>query len=216
MSARYDCSDPAQRASGIGEAVTVLRNGGLAVIPTDTVYGIAADAFAPAAVTGLLAAKGRGRQMPPPVLVGSVRAAAALIEDMGAVGKDLIEEFWPGALTLVFRANRSLVWDLGDTKGTVAIRMPLQAVTLAVLKETGPLAVSSANLSGQPAATTAEQAQAGLGESVAVYLDDGPCPGDIPSTIVDLTGSTPRLLRAGAIPADRIRRVASLLGDDEP
>ena len=122
------------------------------VLPTDTVYGLGADAFTPAAVTALLAAKGRGRNMPPPVLVGSVRAAAALTESLGAFGQDLIDEFWPGPLTLVFRSSPTLMWDLGDTMGTVAVRMPLHPVALDLLRRTGPMAVSSANRHGLPAA----------------------------------------------------------------
>ncbi len=196
MSARYDCTDAAQRVTGLAEAAASLRKGDLAVIPTDTVYGLAADAFSPPAVTGLLTAKGRDRQMPPPVLVGTVRAATALVEDLSASGKDLIDEFWPGGLTLVLRANRNLIWDLGDTKGTVAVRMPLHEITLELLKETGPLAVSSANRSGAPPATTAADAEAQLGEAVAVYLDGGPCSRDVPSTIVDLTGAIPKLRTA--------------------
>ena len=214
MSARYDCTDPEQRAAGLAEAAASLRKGDLAVMPTDTVYGVAADAFSPPAVVSLLAAKGRDRQMPPPVLVGTVRAATALVEDLSMSAKDLIDEFWPGALTLVLRANRSLIWDLGDTKGTVAVRMPLQEVALELLKETGPLAVSSANRSGSPPATTAADAEAQLGEAVAVYLDSGPCAGDVPSTIVDLTGPVPKLLRAGAISVDRLREVATLAVED--
>jgi tRNA threonylcarbamoyl adenosine modification protein (Sua5/YciO/YrdC/YwlC family) len=215
MSARYDCTDPAQRVTGLAEAAASLRKGDLAVIPTDTVYGLAADAFSPPAVTALLAAKGRGRQMPPPVLVGTVRAATALVEDLNAFGKDLIDEFWPGGLTLVLRANRNLIWDLGDTKGTVAVRMPLHEITLELLKETGPLAVSSANVSGAPPATTAADAEAQLGDTVAVYLDGGPCSGDVPSTIVDLTGPLPKLLRAGVISVARLREVVTLAVDDE-
>jgi L-threonylcarbamoyladenylate synthase len=211
MSARFDCTDPAQRATGVNEAAAALRKGELAVLPTDTVYGLAADAFSPAAVAALLAAKGRGRQAPPPVLVGTVRAAQALVEDISASGKDLIDEFWPGALTLVFRANRSLSWDLGDTKGTVAVRMPLHPIALDLLKETGPLAVSSANRTGSPSATTAAEAEEQLGDAVAVYLNGGPCPGNIASTIVDLTGPIPRLLREGVIPADRLRRMIALV-----
>jgi tRNA threonylcarbamoyl adenosine modification protein (Sua5/YciO/YrdC/YwlC family) len=214
MSARYDCTDAAQRAAGISEATAVLRKGELAVLPTDTVYGVAADAFSPEAVTALLAAKGRGRQMPPPVLVGSRRAALALVDDVSSSGNDLIDEFWPGGLTLVFRAARSLVWDLGDTKGTVAVRMPLQPVALDLLRETGPLAVSSANLTGSPPATTASGAQSQLGDAVSVYLDDGPCAADVPSTIVDLTGPVPRLLRRGVIPVRRLREVVALIVDD--
>jgi L-threonylcarbamoyladenylate synthase len=215
MSARYDCTDPAQRAAGLAEAAAALRKGELAVIPTDTVYGLAADAFSPPAVTGLLAAKGRDRQMPPPVLVGTVRAATALVEDLNEFGKDLIDEFWPGGLTLVMRANRSLIWDLGETKGTVAVRMPLHELTLELLKETGPLAVSSANRSGAPPATTAADAEAQLGVGVAVYLDAGPCSSDVPSTIVDLTGVVPKLLRPGVISIARLREVVTLAVDDE-
>jgi L-threonylcarbamoyladenylate synthase len=144
------------------------------------------------------------------VLVGTVRAASALIEDLGPYGKDLIDEFWPGGLTLVCRASRTLNWDLGDTRGTVAVRMPLHAVALDLLKETGPLAVSSASRTGSPAATTAAEAQAQLGDAVSVYLDGGPCITDTPSTIVDLTGSVPRLLRAGAVSVGRLREVAAL------
>src|ERR1700760_3677119 len=207
MSKHFDCRDPEQRTAGIEAAVTAARAGELIVLPTDTVYGIGADAFIPAAVTTMLAAKGRGRNMPPPVLVGTARAAAALVDDLGAFGQDLIDEFWPGALTLVFRASPTLLWDLGDTKGTVALRMPLHAVALDVLKQTGPMAVSSANRHGQPAAVTADEAEHPLGEAVSVYLDGGPCPDNVPSTILDLTGTIPRLLRAGALSVDDIRKV---------
>jgi tRNA threonylcarbamoyl adenosine modification protein (Sua5/YciO/YrdC/YwlC family) len=215
MSMRFDCRDPQSRIAGIDAAVTAARNGELIVLPTDTVYGIAADAFTPAAVTTMLAAKGRGRNMPPPVLVGTARAAAALAADLGAFWQDLIDEFWPGALTLIFRASPTLLWDLGDTKGTVALRMPLHGVALEVLKQTGPLAVSSANRHGQPAAITADQAEEQLSEAVSVYLDGGPCADNVPSTILDLTGTIPKVLRAGAISVDRLRTVASVIAENE-
>jgi tRNA threonylcarbamoyl adenosine modification protein (Sua5/YciO/YrdC/YwlC family) len=215
MSARFDCADPAQLLQGLAEAEAALRRGELVVIPTDTVYGIAAEAFDPVAVDGLLKAKGRGRDMPPPVLVGTVRAAMALVMDLGDVGKDLIDEFWPGALTIVCRSSPTLVWDLGETKGTVAVRMPLHQVALDLLKRTGPLAVSSANASGRPAATTVDEAMDQLGDAVAVYLDGGPCADDVPSTIVDLTGSVPRLLRQGVITVERLREVIPLALEDE-
>lgn len=211
MSERFDCSDPEQLEAGLQAAQAALRRGELVVMPTDTLYGIAAEAFDPVAVDRLLAAKGRGRDMPPPVLVGTVRAAIALIQELGEMGKDLIDEFWPGGLTLVFRSSPTLVWDIGETKGTVAVRMPLHAVSLGLLKKTGPLAVSSANYSGQPPATTADEAVEQLGESVAVYLDAGTCPADVPSTIVDLTGSVPKLLRPGVITQDRLREVVPLV-----
>lgn len=215
MSMRFDCRDPERRTAGIDAAVTAARGGELIVLPTDTVYGVGTDAFTPAAVTTMLAAKGRGRSLPPPVLVGTARAAAALTEDLGAFGQDLIDEFWPGALTLVFRASPTLAWDLGDTKGTVALRMPLHSVALDVLRQTGPLAVSSANRHGQPAAVTVDEAEQQFGEAISVYLDGGPCDGNVPSTILDLTGTIPKVLRAGAIPVDRLRAVASVIADDE-
>jgi L-threonylcarbamoyladenylate synthase len=211
MSAQYDCADAQQREAGIVAAVTTVKADGLVVLPTDTVYGLGADAFSPDAVAALLAAKGRGRNMPPPVLVGSVRAASALAESLGAFGQDLIDEFWPGPLTLVFRASSTLKWDLGDTNGTVAVRMPLHPVALELLRRTGPLAVSSANKTGRNAATTADDAQEQLGESVAVYLDGGPCADNVPSTIVDLTAGTPRVLRVGAVSVDQLRKVAPVI-----
>ncbi len=140
-----------------------------------------------------------------------MRAASALAETLGAFGQDLIDEFWPGPLTLVFRASPTLKWDLGDTNGTVAVRMPLHPVALELLRRTGPIAVSSANKTGQSAATTADDAQRQLGDAVAVYLDGGPCADNVPSTIVDLTAGTPRVLRVGAISVDQLRKVATMI-----
>ena len=211
MSALFDCADTQQREAGITAAVNAVAEGGLVVLPTDTVYGIGADAFTPSAVSALLAAKGRGRSMPPPVLVGSVRAAAALTESLGAFGQDLIDEFWPGPLTLVFRATPTLNWDLGDTLGTVAVRMPLHPVALQLLRRTGPMAVSSANRHGSPPATTVGEAQEQLGTGVSVYLDGGPCADNVPSTILDLTGTVPRMLRAGTISVDQLRKVVPVI-----
>ena len=216
MTTFYDCTSAELRASGIAAAVSAVREGDLIVMPTDTVYGVGADAFTPPAVRAMLAAKGRGRNMPSPVLVGTTRAASALVENLGAFGQDLIDEFWPGALTLVLRASPTLLWDLGDTKGTVALRMPLHPVALEILKQTGPLAVSSANRTGQPSATTAREAERQLGEAVSVYLDAGPCMDNVPSTILDLTGTIPRVLREGAISVDRLRTVASIITDGTP
>jgi L-threonylcarbamoyladenylate synthase len=211
MSARYDCADTQQRDEGLVAAVTAVQEGQLVVLPTDTVYGVGADAFNAEAVSALLAAKGRGRSMPPPVLVGSVAAAAALAESLGAFGQDLIDEFWPGPLTLIFRASPTLMWDLGDTLGTVAVRMPLHPIALDLLRRTGPMAVSSANKHGLPAATTADEALAQLGDEVSVYLDGGPCADNVPSTILDLTGSVPRMLRAGALSVDDLRKVVPVI-----
>jgi tRNA threonylcarbamoyl adenosine modification protein (Sua5/YciO/YrdC/YwlC family) len=211
MSARYDCADTQQRDDGLAAAASAVQEGQLVVLPTDTVYGVGADAFNPAAVTALLAAKGRGRNMPPPVLVGSVRAAAALTESLGAFGQDLIDEFWPGPLTLVFRSSPTLMWDLGETMGTVAVRMPLHPVALELLRRTGPMAVSSANRHSLPAAATADEAETQLGDTISVYLDGGPCAGSVPSTILDLTGTVPRMLRAGALSVDALRKVVPVI-----
>jgi L-threonylcarbamoyladenylate synthase len=217
MSARYDCADAQQREAGIVAAVTAVQQGDLVVLPTDTVYGIGADAFTPSAVTSLLAAKGRARNEPPSVLVGSVRAASALAETLGPFGQDLIDEFWPGALTLVFRASPTLKWDLGDTMGTVAVRMPLHPVALELLRRTGPMAVSGANRRGKPPATTAADAEDQFGDAVSVYLDGGACTDTVSSTILDLTGTMPRMLRVGAISADQLRRTVPLIDlPDDP
>ncbi|MFD1540350.1 L-threonylcarbamoyladenylate synthase [Nonomuraea guangzhouensis] len=215
MGRRFDCADLEQRAEGLTEAASAVRRGELVVLPTDTVYGIGADAFTPAAITALLEAKGRGRDMPPPVLVGTVRAANALVDDLGPYGQDLIDAFWPGPLTLVCKANRALSWDLGDTKGTVALRMPLHPVALDLLKETGPMAVSSANRSGAPAAVTAAEAEEQLGDSVAVYLDGGKTTDNTPSTILDLTTAVPRMLRRGAIPVEKLRGIIGYVATDD-
>ena len=152
MSARYDCADAGQKEAGLVAAVTAIQQGGLVVLPTDTVYGLGADAFTPQAITALDTAKGRGRSVPPPVLVGSVRAAAALTESLGAFGQDLIDEFWPGPLTLILRASPTLKWDLGDARGTVSVRMPPHPVALDLLRRTGPMAVTGANRKGHAAA----------------------------------------------------------------
>jgi tRNA threonylcarbamoyl adenosine modification protein (Sua5/YciO/YrdC/YwlC family) len=188
----------------------------LVVLPTDTVYGIAADAFSPEAVEALLAAKGRGPQSPPPVLIANQHALSALAADVHPVALELAKAFWPGALTMIFKAQPSLAWNLGETRGTVALRIPNHKIALALLAETGPLAVSSANLTGQPAATTAAAAQDYLGKSVEVYLDAGASPMGESSTILDLTGLSGdangriRVVRAGALSLEQIR---SVVGD---
>jgi len=203
----YDCGDPDQRAVGLREAAYAVRRGELVVLPTDTVYGIGADAFTPGAVAALLAAKGRGRDMPVPVLVGSRQVLDALVGTLPASAKALVDVLWPGALTIVARHTPALAWDLGDAQGTVAVRMPADLLALDLLKETGPMAVSSANRSGLPPATTCANAQAQLGESVAVYLDGGPTTTSVPSTIVDVTGPAPVLLRRGWISEERLREI---------
>jgi L-threonylcarbamoyladenylate synthase len=211
----YDCRSAADRDRGIAAAIEAVRNGELVVLPTDTVYGVGADAFTSYAVTALLNAKGRGRHMPPPVLVGSRHTLDGLVFMLPQAARDLADAFWPGALTIIVEHSPSLQWDLGDTGGTVGVRMPLHPVALEVLRETGPMAVSSANKTGQPAAVTAAEAQEQLGYAVRVYLEAGACPDPVPSTIVDVTGEVPRVLRAGAIPLEKLRDVVPDIEDRE-
>ncbi|MCC2280379.1 threonylcarbamoyl-AMP synthase [Streptomyces sp. ET3-23] len=207
MFRHYDCREDSEHTTGLEDAAAAVRRGELVVLPTDTVYGVGADAFDPEAVGRVLRAKGRGRSMPSPVLVGSADALDGLLPDVPRRARELIEAFWPGGLTLVARYSPSLTWDLGETHGTVALRMPAHPVALDLLNRTGPLAVSSANLTGQPSPQTCGDAEKMLGDTVAVYLDAGPTPADVPSSIVDITGTTPRLLRAGAISAERLREI---------
>ncbi|MGI4893694.1 MAG: L-threonylcarbamoyladenylate synthase [Janthinobacterium lividum] len=201
----FNCADPITRERGLSAAQNAVKRGEVVVLPTDTVYGIGADAFSPAAVRALLEAKGRGRDMPPPVLVPEVRTVDGLASSVPFAVRELMDAFWPGALTIVCRAQPSLTWDLGDTGGTVALRMPLHPVALELLQRTGPLAVSSANLSGHPAATLVAEAVEQLGSSVRVYLDGGASPKGAPSTIVDASNGPLRMLRVGAISEAELR-----------
>ncbi|MDT0341433.1 L-threonylcarbamoyladenylate synthase [Streptomyces litchfieldiae] len=207
MARRYDCSDVVDRKNGLREATAAVRRGDLVVLPTDTVYGIGADAFNVSAVADLLEAKGRGRGVPSPVLVGSPTTLHGLVTDFSEKAWELVDAFWPGALTLVAKHQPSLTWDLGETHGTVAVRMPLHPVALELLKEFGPMAVSSANLTGHAPPQDCDGAQEMLGDSVAVYLDGGPTLDIIPSSIVDVTGPVPVLLRAGAVSEEELRKV---------
>ncbi|MER8120112.1 L-threonylcarbamoyladenylate synthase [Streptomyces sp. NPDC094031] len=207
MARRYDTNDATDRATGLREAASAVRRGELVVLPTDTVYGIGADAFSSEAVADLLAAKGRGRNMPTPVLIGSPNTLHGLVTNFSEMAWELVDAFWPGALTLVAKHQPSLQWDLGDTRGTVAVRMPLHPVAIELLTEVGPMAVSSANLTGHLSPETCDAAQDMLGDSVSVYLDGGPTPGNVPSSIVDVSRDMPVLLREGAISVDELRKV---------
>ncbi len=213
MAPTYDCSVEAELLTGMRLARTAIGRGDLVVLPTDTVYGIAADAFNPTAVQRLIDAKGRTRQSPPPVLIPGIPTLDALAESVPDEVRELVATYWPGALTVILPAQSSLAWDLGETRGTVALRMPANRIALELLSETGPLAVSSANLTGQPAATTAVEAEAMLGDSVSIYLDGGPG-GTVASTIVDATAlglpeGKLRIVREGAIASEDLR---ALLG----
>lgn len=212
MAEVFDCSVAGGLLAAARAARQAIGRGDLIVLPTDTVYGVAADAFSPEAVQKLLDAKGRGRTSPPPVLIPNTQTLGALAAEVPEAVTALAEAFWPGPLTILLRANPMLSWDLGETGGTVALRIPDHALALELLAETGPLAVSSANLSGEPAALDAAEAQRMLGDSVAVYLDDGAVNGDgTASTIIDATeladGATMvRILRTGAIAVDALER----------
>ena len=211
MTSIYDCSAEAELLAGMRLARTAIGRGELVVIPTDTVYGLAADAFNPAAVQRLLDAKGRGRHAPPPVLIPGIPTLDALAESVPDEVHALVAAFWPGGLTIILPARQSLAWDLGETKGTVALRMPDNRIARELLSETGPLAVSSANVTGESAAMNALGAQRMLGDSVRVYLDDGQG-GAVPSSIVDATSlglpeGKLRIVRTGIISAEQIREI---------
>jgi tRNA threonylcarbamoyl adenosine modification protein (Sua5/YciO/YrdC/YwlC family) len=210
MSPVIDCTSEDGLVQGIAAAAEAVRGGEVVVLPTDTVYGVGGDAFSSEAVVAVLAIKGRGREMPLPVLVPNPQTVDGLATDVPAYARDLIAEFWPGPLTLVLHAQSSLMWDLGDTNGTVALRMPRNDVTLALLNEVGPMAVTSANISGQPPAMTILDAATQLGPAVSVYLDAGPSAGTVASTILDCTRPAPLVLRAGALSPEAIQHV---LGD---
>jgi tRNA threonylcarbamoyl adenosine modification protein (Sua5/YciO/YrdC/YwlC family) len=222
MSSLFDCADQTQLLTGMRQARQAVGRGDLIVLPTDTVYGIGADAFNAVAVGRLLAAKGRGRQQPPPVLVAGRTTMQALVAEVPLAVDDLVTAFWPGGLTIVLPSQPSLSWDLGETHGTVAVRMPAHPLALELLEETGPLAVSSANLTGQAAAITAFDAEAMLGDSVSVYLDAGPSLTGIASTIVDATSlvggaeQVIRVLREGAISRQQLREVVGDLLEPDP
>ncbi len=203
----YNCADAAEREEGMALAVKAAKSGRLVVMPTDTLYGLGCDAFDNDAVASLLATKHRGPDMPVPVLVGSWDTVKGLVAWLDDTAQTLIEAFWPGGLSIVVPQAPSLPWNLGDTRGTVMLRMPLHPIAIELLREVGPMAVSSANISGQTPPTTAIAAKQQLGKAVTVYLDGGEAEVGKPSTIIDLSGSRPYLLREGALSAEQIGEV---------
>jgi tRNA threonylcarbamoyl adenosine modification protein (Sua5/YciO/YrdC/YwlC family) len=211
----YDCRSIGDRDRGIAAAIEAVKSGELVVMPTDTVYGLGADAFTPHAVTQLLTAKGRDRGAAPPVMVGSRHTLDGLVFSLPQAARDLVEAFWPGPLTIIVDHSPTLQWDLGETGGQIAVRMPLHPVALEVLRETGPMAVLSANKGGRPAPTTAEEAREQLDYAVRVYLEAGPSADPVPSAMVDVTGDVPRLLREGGIPIEKLRDVVPGLAGPE-
>ncbi len=213
---RFDCigDDPASVAEACEAAREAITDGECIVLPTDTVYGIGVDAFSAEAVQRLLDAKKRGRDMPPPVLIAEPVLFRTLAVDVTETAQALVDRHWPGALTVICRIQPSLQIDLGDTEGTIALRVPDNELARDILRRTGPLAVSSANISGQPAALTCDEAIDQLGDSVSVYLDGGPLggAGGAPSTIVDFTRRDDgEVLRRGAISVETLRETAPSL-----
>ncbi|MDP9806747.1 tRNA threonylcarbamoyl adenosine modification protein (Sua5/YciO/YrdC/YwlC family) [Trueperella bonasi] len=191
--------DLAARAIGRGEVIC---------LPTDTVYGIGADPFDRDAISRLLTAKSRTRANPPPVLVSDIAQAQSVAATISNLGLALMEEFWPGALTIVVPAREDIGWDLGQTNGTVALRVPDSQLTRDLLSVVGPLAVTSANQHGEPPATTVDEAVAQLGDAVTLYLDGGLVGGGagIASTIVDVREPM-RILRHGGISQEQLETV---------
>lgn len=194
------------RAAALEAAAKEIDAGGVVVFPTDTVYGVGADAFNPNATGRVFEAKQRPRSMPLPVLVARPRQAWALCSEVPRRAQDLVAAFWPGPLTLILPEADGLSWDLGETRGGVAVRMPAHDDLLELITMIGPIAATSANPSGAPTARTVEEIAAALGDAVALYLDGGPASGDVPSTIVDLTRWRPKVVREGAIAKADIER----------
>ncbi len=183
-------------AGAIEAAVAILRAGGIIGVPTDTVYGLAADPFRAGATDRLFQIKRRPRTFELPVLVADVEQALTLATTVPPVAERLMARFWPGALTVVLPRRPDLNADLGSDDATIGLRCPDHPVPLALCRALGPIATTSANRHGEPPATTASSLAAALGPAVDVVLDAGECTGT-PSTVVDCTGAEPRLLRDG-------------------
>lgn len=199
-----DPLDPSPDA--LARAVAVLRAGEIVALPTDTLYGLAVDPRVEAAVARLFEAKGRGAERAVPLVGADMAQIEAMFGPLAPVARRLAERFWPGPLTIILEAGEAQVAEqvCGKT-GTVGVRVPAHAVPRALARAAGHLlTATSANRSGDRPATTAEAVVASLRERVALVLDGGPTPGGAPSTIVDVGGDRPRLVRDGAVPWDRV------------
>ena len=185
-------------AAAVAAAAEALRAGQVVAVPTDTVYGVAADPFSALATERLFAVKRRPAGVPVAVLVAGVDQARLLVEEPTAPVAAVLARFWPGGLTVVLRRRAGAPLHLGDAGDTVGVRCPGHPVARAVAAAVGPIATTSANRHGQPTPTTAPAVAEALGGEVELVLDGGPCEG-LPSTVVDCTGARPALLRAGAV-----------------
>lgn len=195
-------------AEAIAAAAAALREGDIIGIPTDTVYGLAADPWHSGAADRLFLLKGRPRHVELPLLVASEAQALELTTSVPASARRLMEAFWPGALTIVLPRRPDVEADLGDEDETIGVRCPAHPVPRALCEKAGPVATTSANRHGEAPLTSA-LALAETMPGVALVLDAGVCSGE-PSTVVDSTGEIPKLLRAGAIAWDRIMAVAGV------
>lgn len=190
-------------------AAALLRRGGVAAVPTDTVYGLAADPFNAAAVDRVFAIKGRVSDQALPLVAADSAQIRAWIGGWSPLGDRLSRRFWPGPLTLVVSAPPAIVAAVTGGRGTVGVRVPAHAVTRGLCAAVGcPLTATSANRSGAPATGRPDVVAADLGDDVDALVDAGTTPGGPPSTIVDVTGDEPRLIRAGAISWDAVQACA--------
>ena len=187
--------------------MSAVRNGELVVLPLESSYAVACDAFSMPAVAALLDLKGDPARRPPVVLVPDVRTLDGLAADVPDATRALGEAFWPGLLTLVCTAQSTLRWDLGDSRGTASLRMPVHPLALELLTRTGPLAFATAAPTGAPAPRECLAALDVVGDAADVYLDAGPAPWTAASTVVDGRGEVPRVVRPGAISVDDLRSV---------
>lgn len=199
----------------IAEAAEAIRRGELVVIPTETVYGLAADAMSPSAIARVFAAKGRPAENPLIVHVSSIEEAGQVAVHMPEMAKRLGESFWPGPLTLVLPRAESLPREVTGNLDTVAVRIPNHLAALALIRAAGtPLAAPSANPFTRLSPTRADHLDSAILAHVAMVLDAGPCEVGVESTVLDLSGGAPRILRPGGISREAIERVIGPIADD--
>lgn len=216
MTQRIACADGAHRDRAVAAALAAVRRGDLVLVPTESVYALATDAFSRRGVAALREAKGYDAEVPLPVMVGARSTVAGIAARISDEARALMDAFWPGPLTLLMNPQTTLAWDLpGDAP--LAVRMPLHPVALALLDRSGPLVVTTANQPGLPAPVDVDDALEQVGENVALALDAGDLSdgSTLPSTVVDVTGATPRVVRIGEVSVERLRRVCPLTDTGE-